>query len=336
MALFCAGMAWELTARSFVFFAPKRGELPNKADIYTGRYVHSDEGYSIGSISPEGYRTPLPPSSAQPRVLVLGDSYSEALQVSDSQTYAWLLQEKLKKAWTNAGVWNAGISGGSPARYIGMASYFASTLKPDITVIQFSPTDFDQDISNRSRSYYVENKDGEWHVRQNPPASDRRPGRLASIAPLRTVRDLILASALYQIIGKRMAGGGEGQQAPAAKPKKQEPGPDIRQYTDWVVAELKKAYGSPIIAYIPNNDYFQPDLPMGKEEGYLQEAAQREGLRFVNLRGYYHDHFRKTGEPCHGFANTSPTGHINAIGHRIFAEQVARLILDQAGVPGSE
>jgi len=45
------------------------------------------------------------------------------------------------------------------------------------------------------------------------------------------------------------------------------------------------------------------------------------------MRSVYLDYFHQTGVLPHGFPNTTPgTGHINAIGHRLLAEQLSKTL----------
>jgi hypothetical protein len=75
--------------------------------------------------------------SRRPRVLVIGDSFTHAREVSDSKTYYAIL-----RASFDAEVFAYGVGGyGTLQEYMALAEYF-TMIKPDLIIWQYCPNDF--------------------------------------------------------------------------------------------------------------------------------------------------------------------------------------------------
>ena len=84
------------------------------------------------------------------RIVVLGDSYSEAIQVEQHKTYWFRLQEKLnvqsKDHWE---IYNLGISGFGTVQELQTLKTYGLTVEPDLVILQVFPYN---DILNNSLS----------------------------------------------------------------------------------------------------------------------------------------------------------------------------------------
>ena len=89
-----------------------------------------------------------PPSPDEGRILLFGDSYTEAEGVDDSLRFYRLLEQKiaathsLKKHWK---VINAGIQNASPIQYVLLARRMIPEFKPDIVIVLHAPNDIEDD-----------------------------------------------------------------------------------------------------------------------------------------------------------------------------------------------
>jgi len=90
------------------------------------------------------------------RILVLGDSFTEALQVSSEKNFCGRLQRLLNdlsnKAYKNIEVINAGVSGYSPLNYYLNFKREFSRFKPDLVLVQLFANDVFEDNTARAKS----------------------------------------------------------------------------------------------------------------------------------------------------------------------------------------
>ena len=128
------------------------------------RFVYNFDGGRVANVTDEngfigkGLSQEKKPSI---RVIVLGDSFTEAVQVPWEQNYCSVLEEQLNKPSfapdKNVTVINAGVSGYSP---IDEYQYFRRELKkfrPDMVVLQMFPNDVFEDHKARAMGVMDDN-----------------------------------------------------------------------------------------------------------------------------------------------------------------------------------
>lgn len=135
--------------------------MPNILDSRLGwrgtpnyRY-QGEERYPDGSVhpiivskSPQGFRAFGAVTTSKPKIFVLGDSFTEALQVSDEQTYYALLGRAL-----GCEIFAAGSGGyGSLQEYMLLDQYF-DEIHPDLILWQFCYNDFMDNCYNLSMQW---------------------------------------------------------------------------------------------------------------------------------------------------------------------------------------
>lgn len=83
------------------------------------------------------------------RVLLLGDSYTEAYQVPPEERFADLTTARLRAdpATRHWRVLNGGVENGCPAQYILQLRSWLTELKPDIVIVAFAPNDLMDDYT---------------------------------------------------------------------------------------------------------------------------------------------------------------------------------------------
>lgn len=103
----------------------------------------------------------VPKGERTRRVLVLGDSITEALQVDRRHNYTGLLEEYLNNypdgKTRHVEVINAGVSGYSPLNYYLNFKRQYARLKPDLVIVQLFANDVFEDHTARAKSILDEN-----------------------------------------------------------------------------------------------------------------------------------------------------------------------------------
>lgn len=137
------------TSRSSLEFSAGKGFL----HVPGAHYVHRKEGYSEGRYNSHGFRdrdrTTQKPAGTY-RIVVLGDSYTEGLQVPLEDTFVALLEEKLNASGLGRyfEVLNLGQSGFGTAdalvRYVGVGREYS----PDLVILAFCTGN---DVRNNSK-----------------------------------------------------------------------------------------------------------------------------------------------------------------------------------------
>ena len=92
-------------------------------------------------------------------VAVIGDSYVEALQVSDASTF----HAKLDSSFNNIDVYALGVSGSPLSQYIAYKNYLKNTFSPDLYVFLIIENDFHSSLFDAGRGpgyhYFKESGD---------------------------------------------------------------------------------------------------------------------------------------------------------------------------------
>src|SRR4029079_17586080 len=78
-----------------------------------------------------------PPAIGLPRVLVVGDSYTEALQVDDDEVFTARMH--------SIDALNAGRAGHSPAEYVAFGAGYRELYRPAWTIVELGPADLSAD-----------------------------------------------------------------------------------------------------------------------------------------------------------------------------------------------
>ena len=322
LAFLLAVVVWEVLLSQLVLQKPTSQSHPVLGRIYgEGLYVQGKEGYGRTVLNELGLRSrPLETAlEGQQRVLVLGDSYTQAMQVSDEVAFPQRLNDLLGD---NTRVINSGREGASPADYIALEEYNKTTFQPDVVVVQLNEADFTRDLLSNKQTFYYEETSQGYNLRENKSVVSSNA--LASrFADLQSVFNFsVVRVALERVEAMRK---GEPVPTPEVQTTSQQSDGSLEHF---IVGELKQAYQHPILLYIPEMDYFSPDYAQPRAtEQYLADAAQKLGVTFISLRPDFVALYRNQNRTAHGFNNTQPgMGHINPLGHEIAAERLAQVL----------
>jgi lysophospholipase L1-like esterase len=330
LAALVAAVAWEVVSRNFLFYSAEPKAFPDGSQYYTGRSVRWKEGYSRLEFDKDGYRKPVPKGQHAHKVLCIGDSFTQGAQVGDDDVYVRQSEELLKKVGVDAAFYNAGGAGLSPTAYIGLGPHYSDTLHPDTVVVQVNEPDFREDRRDMTRVYAVKDDGTNFTLVKNKANASGvfGPKALRKIPGAVSIMHLANKSSLFQTM---LANTTKGDPVDRKKKKKSadknQEDAIVRRYVPWAVTELKKAYPNLVIVFIPGMDYFKPNDKADVAEAIMPEVCREQRVPLVSMRSVYLDYFHQTGVLPHGFPNTTPgTGHINAIGHRLLAEQLSKTL----------
>lgn len=272
-----------------------------------------DEGWGVSHWREDATRDRPAAGRGAPRVLIIGDSFTEALQVDDDEAFSGRL--------STVNALNIGRASHSVADYVAFASEYRARYQPQWTVVEVGPTDFAEDAFEPSKTHF----DRHLAVIVIPP----RFGTISRL--LMTLRDH--SALIDRGIARWQAYRTAARMPPLFRAADEEAhaGPRASQLAErqWPVAEemnlLLDAYAHRVtFLFIP------PLAPPSTVETQFLQTCTSNHLSCVDARATFAD-FRSRGDAPFGFPNSRPgVGHMNARGHAA----VARLLeCELEGIP---
>jgi lysophospholipase L1-like esterase len=281
------------------------------------------EGHGESHWTRFGLRRRALPDLSKGSVLVLGNSFTEALQVDDDDVFTSVLERKLQSAGDTTPVLNAGRSGASAADYAALASRNRGLFRPRWTIVQLIPDDLGALAWAPGRAHFAYDERGRL-VAQAPVVTDG--GRLqASLSPF-VNRVMLLVYATYRIAEFRNAAAAE---PPLFRGAADEAGPATTASPDAypIEAELDLVAASydrrVTFLFIPPLDLRNPLAVSTPIEARFETHCRQASLNCVSMRPSYPEVVRRGLSPF-GFGNSGfNNGHFNEEGHRLAAEVLA-------------
>jgi hypothetical protein len=322
LAINCALIAWELILSQTYISKPLARSHPILGRIEgKGAYIQGKEGYSRTYLNELGMRSaPLTPKkSGEKRILVLGDSYTMAMQVPDKETFTKQLEARISEV-DNITVINAGGEGAAPSDYISLAEFNRKTYQPDVVVIQLNEGDFITDPFDKNRPFFFEKKARGYRIErdrgfvsQNALVSQfSEVQKYANFAVMRVAIERMNSIQLKQ----------------TEQTSTHEKNDYLATLVPFVIQNLKQKYGDPILVFVPQIDYFSDSISQPTQaERLLEQAAKQQKVTLISMRQDYIKLYRQTYQTAHGFNNTEPgIGHINSLGHQAIAKRLDEVI----------
>lgn len=187
-------LAMEIVLRLFIA-TPSTTEPDPQFEYFQrpySRQVFSSEGYSRTRLNRYGFNDSDPlPKKPPLRALIVGDSFTEAMQVYPDQNFGSIAESQVN----GLEVCNAGRSGWGPPDIAAFVKLRAAEFRPDLLVIQCNDLDL-QEFTRDWEIHLRRTDDGYQLVIPKKPA--------ASSGVQRWGADLKRASALFTLIQRRI------------------------------------------------------------------------------------------------------------------------------------
>ncbi len=281
-------------------------------------FFYYGEGLAISHFSPS--RARLTSSAVlpdAPYVVIVGDSYVEAWQVSDEQTMGSVLEREARRRGQPLNVRQYGWSGDSPAHYVLIASELQRLWKPRLVCAILNADDFTPAALKNHWAEMTLHADGPPTI---TPVDRGEGGELRAIASalmghsglIDTVIERLYLDILPTLDSTKSAGLSRSVE-------------DIEdpRIVDATVEALKRAYGDSLLIVLVQNPAITGGNASTKLESLLRQSCAARTVDCIATRQAFaalRDTKQRFG---FGFANTLPqAGHINADGHRLIAELI--------------
>jgi hypothetical protein len=320
LAFSIAFFFWEFVSSRLIYKTSYWEYKPQLGSVRSpGKEVFSEEGYSRTSFVTDGLRVPIPQMMPKRRVLVVGDSFTEAVQVSDKETFSQVAQTVLCDSGPSVCLINAGSSGADMARYVWQAKYWMRNYRPAEVVIEVNDRNLSM-LTSKAGPFVINDSEGRLGIAAEPPKKD-----IENVAKRTPVLKQVVGTSIFGLAYRRYEQSRQkepDQDIQVSVPYTREPG--LTRYLDWVLDEYKKLYIHPVILYFPNVDIYGSPPPISELEVELEAACKRNDIALINLRSAFQADYKASGIPAYGFMNTVPgVGHPNAHGHLIAGRELA-------------
>ena len=282
-------------------------------------YSKGTEGFALGRTNNEGFNNLLDYSEGEKiDILLMGSSNMEGFNVAQEENAAALL--------------NTLMDGERYTYNIGMAGHTLPYCVKHLSaaLARYAPEDYVV-IEASSVSYAPE--EIEAVLEERLPDKPSHSGGLVEL-----LQKLPYLRLFYT---KYVKGMNDGDALEAGAEAAEEA--DAQRYARLLEALMEKTAGAcaqaqvqPILVYDPairvDNEgraYVETD---GQQLQAMRAACEKNGILFIDLGGAFLEEYNENYRLPFGFTNTEPGGgHINKWGHRIFAQEVYRVIRETEG-----
>ncbi len=374
LAVAVASMTAFLLAESFLRFFVPDTRSPYVYDEFTGtrlqpghQFVFRSEGYSFNLINSHGLRDrehSIEKPTGTFRIAILGDSFSEAFQVSQDKTF-WAVLERELQAMPEyrdqtVEVINFGVSGFGTIQEWQMLEHYARDYSPDLVLLAFLPGN---DVRNNSRQLESDHRrpfarlnDGELQLDfsfRDDPIEKRFRELTWSACKDQAIRRSRVVHLIYRAledlrarneIGASFGADEGGIDSTVFAPPINAAWKEAWQITDRVLEAIQKdchEMDAKFVVVILNNSvevHPDPDVTASRamklgvsdlEEPQRQLIAsgERYGFPVIRLLERMRDIAHRDKVCFHGFPNASPspcTGHWNELGHETAGKLIAK------------
>lgn len=287
-------------------------------------YSRGTEGFAWGRTDGNGFNNISTDNSVSPDVLIMGTSHTEAFNVQQNESYAYLLNKFAADSGIDASVYNIGISGHRIITCLNNYEEALEEFKPhkyviiEATTTELSIDDIDQIVNGTVKKN---------HSTANPV--------LIFLQKIPLVRCVY-----YQLdkLGVEIKNTTDDESQVQTTKNSDGETTKTENYNDALDSLFKQIAGisekNGIKLIVLFNSPLEIDdngvvLPQEKsEESYaFENACKKNGIIFLNMYDAFAANYNATYRLPNGFSNTAVgEGHLNKYGHEVIAKELYKLI----------
>lgn len=317
----------EIFTRSFIMKYPHEHLVLGLGNVAVDNSVtvNGTEGYAVTHFLANG--EVVTPYHSGVSVVVLGDSFTEAAQVSDNEKYVSVAENILNEHGVNIDLRNLGYSGRSLPDYVYIAPFIKRTYSPAIVVVQLNLVDFVESFDKTKENYFVRNEMSVELMHNETFSSNQlilrniiRTTSLGSLVRYKFKSINLVPEQQLRLI----AAGMPKSEASISETKDFNPN-DV----EMLINALKDAYSDVelVILVIPGVPIIHDNAPLldDERENSLVEILNRlSGLHMLYPRNGFIELYTVHKKFPRGFINTLPgVGHLNSDGHFVIGVALA-------------
>lgn len=264
-----------------------------------------------------------------PKLLILGDSVVEALEVDDLEAFPSIIQRDLQRSGWDVQLLNAGCGGRSVADYVNLAPPLLGEFKPNWTVIVLQDNDWEEDAWDVAKRHFVKGKDANLTVMAGVPrVRNRIRGYLSRRFKLEPLNELC------EIRSRLLATRWDTEPALFAAADRRPQGRKLEYPIEQEFDLLRTAYpGGLSLLYLAKFQVSGSQTAVSPLQSRIQKLCERNQVDYIDFSTEF-PQLRELGQHPQGFPNTSyGAGHFNIYGHQALARclQARLLSLHRAG-----
>lgn len=315
---------------------PRTNAATNSILVPESVCINADEGFGIAFTDRYGYMNPSLPLEDK-FVLMLGSSHLEGIQVMQHENMAFVLNRMLcGDSLDSLSVYNMGRSGHFLNHWIThLGAANAEFPGATAVVIEIDTTDITGIMNNDLPvpEQYIPQSSGPRLMDQISLSTKINTALAKYMPAARKIR-------MHVLNDLKLNMGGVWGLANQAKAKAQAADYDPDEYAaflDKVFAQMHEQFSGPILfAYHPPVKIEMDGSMSCKSNTFayrvFAEACERNGIIFLDMSSAFKNAYDKEYIVPYGFANTTMgTGHLNADGHRIMAEEIYKALESLTG-----
>jgi hypothetical protein len=310
-----------LLAPDFKFEDPELGPM-NRPQV---RAVYTREGFGVHHTNALGFFSPeLRAERPRLRVLVLGSSFAEALQIAPDESFSAVAQSLVE----DSEFVNAAQSGWLPAPCLVLLRRVYPTVRPDVVVLQVSGVNpFDAGPIHVERDgaagFRIVLRDQRFGLEQRLKAAlDGIASRSSLVTMLLERANQVQADQRARLRERVFGATAAAGPAPPNESEREEA-------FRFVLREMSEITGRIVVLYVPELSYSVGGcVSVGQRDvAAVRAVAADLGLPVIDPSDALCAEYRSTGQPLHGFHNgVMGEGHLNAAGHRVVGRLVAQAV----------
>jgi hypothetical protein len=269
-----------------------------------------------------------PPMSGAPTGVILGDSYVEAVEVSDSETMGSVLERSLRAAGFNINIRQYGQFGADIPRHVLIAPEVIKAWNPAWVVVVVTASDIAPNIfSPGAREQLIQLDNGHWVAKSS--VGEPRVGRVRRIG-----EKVLQSSVLLYHMAKRAQEAGlpliRAKNKARGAASLQSGGLPLPQRAELALSALRDVYGDRLRVLFGADVGLDGRQGPSPAENAVMAGCATLALRCASTRLLMTADRLESVRLSRGFMNSVPgSGHLNAVGH----ELAARTMLQQLVAP---
>ncbi|MFC1678234.1 SGNH/GDSL hydrolase family protein [Patescibacteria group bacterium] len=347
-------LLWNIIIANFIYdqSSEKESSLAQGKDPYS-KFVAANEGYANFYTDNYGYNNDLIEGKKDDefRILVLGDSITEAAQVKREDNFVSQLEKKLNDRGEKFRVLNFGRGGRALPDYIAFAQDYINALSPDYVVIQVNPGDFLVKSEASGNLHYITRESGNFILIKSEMDSlsqrfkyiKDKTGWLrplvgyTAIGSINFMNSLELSSMVDKIKHVNIFGNQKSVDITSVNTQSESEQANYQlsredlEIIEWEITKLIELYGKnivflaiPVAPYIENGEVQynrnEKEEQMKKD---IDTICAKYGIGYLDPLEDYIQLYKEINKMSMGFHNTKPgQGHLNKYGHEITAQKL--------------
>jgi hypothetical protein len=336
LVFFLIILFWEIAFRLFIS-SPCTQEFDSEIGYVNkpyARYVESIEGYSITRFNSIGWNDREPLWGAKvTRVLVVGDSFTEAFQVARDKGYAQIAEDYVNQQFHKEVVdlIRLGRDGFIPSHYSVVVRRYLQMFDPALILLQFSAVSGEGLYAKEAVALY----DARGVVRSlqvKPKLEDRQKEQFRILVNNSSllyylVRKYtpVLIKAEQRLGRPSRRSDGETKIAEQRNFRKEDAARRMELVIDDIISHGKRV----AILWVPVPSVYKESHQARHDETFdaLERIAQERKIPIIDLSDEFIHRYRETGKMLHGFCNSLPgKGHLNAEGHAVVGKKLGSFL----------